>query len=142
MRNFVQEIQQAETGTRAWSLAQKHATAVRPDWEYVKANVMYRAVAAKYAAHPELAAELASTSGRIKASWSTADWQYLNSRILERVREELRPASERNTRRLDALVSLSEPFAQGKDALDELRAFSKMRPGKVIETGTFASECA
>eukprot|EP00416_Gambierdiscus_australes_P031435 CAMPEP_0171088032 /NCGR_PEP_ID=MMETSP0766_2-20121228/20523_1 /TAXON_ID=439317 /ORGANISM="Gambierdiscus australes, Strain CAWD 149" /LENGTH=172 /DNA_ID=CAMNT_0011545787 /DNA_START=40 /DNA_END=558 /DNA_ORIENTATION=+ len=117
---LVAEIRAAETANKAWSVGQRPGT-IRPDWEHIKVNVMYRAVAAKYAAHPELAAELAATSGRIVAGVSTADWQHTNALILERVREELRPAEQRS-RRYAALVSLTEPRLQGEAAVAALRA--------------------
>jgi len=119
----VDEIRQAETGAKAWSLAQRHAAGIRADWEHIKVHVMYRAVAAKYAAHPTLAAEFASTQGAILTPVSTLDWKYLNALILERVREELRPQSERNEKRYSALVSLTEPRLQGKAALEKLRTY-------------------
>lgn len=119
----VEEIRKAETGAKAWSLAQRHSANIRADWEYIKVNVMYRAVAAKYSAHPTLAAEFASTQGPILTPVSTPDWKYLNALILERVREELRPQGERNEKRYSALVSLTEPRLQGKAAMEKLRTY-------------------
>ena len=119
---MVARIRAAESGTKAWSVAQRQAASMRPDWEYVKVNVMYRAVWAKYAAHPLLASELAATRGPIKTSWSTADWQHLNALILERVREELRPLGERKVKRHAALVSLTEPRLQGAAQQTHVRA--------------------
>jgi len=100
-------IRQAPTAGRAWSMGQSRRATLRDDWEAVKANVMYRAVKAKYDQHPALATELVATKGAIRAAPSTADWQHVNSVILERVREELRPACT-DPKRYAALVALTE----------------------------------
>lgn len=122
----IEEIRAAESGSKAWSLGQRPSVNMRSDWEHVKVNVMYRAVSAKYAAHPNLAAEFAATQGPTQAAFSTMgahdNWQRLNSLILERVREELRPAEARNQKRYAALVSFTEPQLQGAAAIASLRA--------------------
>merc|ERR1712070_946707 len=120
-RAIFDAIRAAESGPKSWSMAQTHTEFLRPDWECVKVNIMYRAVAAKYAQHPEFAAELAASTGDIRTGMSTADWQRMNRLILERVREELRPVDQRNAKRLAALVQLAEPRLQGDLALRELR---------------------
>merc|ERR1712187_1022552 len=94
-------------------------------------NVMYRAVAAKYSQYPEFAQELAASSGPIQTGMSTADWQRMNRLILERVREEVRPVPQRNAKRLAALVSLTEPRAQGSEALRMLRDFWREQTSEV-----------
>ena len=102
-------IKQCADASRSWQLGQSRRATLRPDWESVKANVMYRAVQAKFAQHPVLAAELAATKGAIRAAPSTADWQHVNSVILDRVRDECRPPEQRmNTKRYAALVALTE----------------------------------
>mmetsp|Transcript_53286 Transcript_53286/g.106945 ORF Transcript_53286/g.106945 Transcript_53286/m.106945 type:complete len:201 (-) Transcript_53286:331-933(-) len=127
---LVQEIRTAASGPRSWGLGQRRADLLRPDWEHVKVNMMYRAVSAKYAQHPELAAELAATSGPIQTTVSTADWQRMNRLILERVREELRPEAQRNQRRLAVLASLTEPRAQGDDVLREFLGLARASAGR------------
>uniref|UniRef100_A0A6T8CYN1 NADAR domain-containing protein n=1 Tax=Prymnesium polylepis TaxID=72548 RepID=A0A6T8CYN1_9EUKA len=103
-------IRQCPTGGKVWQMGQSRRATMRPDWEVVKANVMYRAVSAKMEQHPKLAAELAATSGAIRAAPSTADWQHVNGLILERVREECRPPESRgDPKRYAALVALTEP---------------------------------
>mmetsp|Transcript_87205 Transcript_87205/g.260135 ORF Transcript_87205/g.260135 Transcript_87205/m.260135 type:complete len:189 (-) Transcript_87205:347-913(-) len=124
---IVEAIRTAVSGQAAWSMAQKHAELLRPDWEHVKVHAMYRAVAAKYAQYPDFARELADSVGPIETSISTADWQRMNRLILERVREELRPASRQHKKRLAALVALTEPRLQGEAALQELRAAVRPR---------------
>lgn len=121
---IVDEIRTTESGPKVWSLAQKHVEFLRADWEYVKVNVMYRAVAAKYAQYPAFAADLAATSGTIQTSMSTADWQRMNRLILERVREELRPDNQRKEKRLAALVALTQPRTQGDAAIQKLYEFA------------------
>mmetsp|Transcript_64634 Transcript_64634/g.182256 ORF Transcript_64634/g.182256 Transcript_64634/m.182256 type:complete len:196 (+) Transcript_64634:2-589(+) len=123
-RSAVEEIRSAPSPHRAWSRAQRHGELLREDWEYVKVNVMYRAVAAKYSQYPEYAKELAATTGGIQTAVSTVDWQRMNRLILERVREEARSADQRNEKRLAALVGLTEPRAQGAGVLEKLRQFA------------------
>ena len=104
-----ESIKQCADAHRSWQMGQSRRATLRPDWESVKANVMYRAVKAKYEQHPILAAELVATKGPIRAAPSTADWQHVNSVILERVRDECRPPEERlNPKRYAALVALTE----------------------------------
>lgn len=103
------KIRAASSGGHAWQIGQSRRLTPRGDWEAVKASVMFKAVKAKYDAYPKLAAELAATQGPIRAAPSTANWQQVNSLILERVREELRPEEERNVKRLEALVRLTGP---------------------------------
>lgn len=132
--DIVESIRGARSGPAAWSMAQKHQDFLRADWEYVKVDVMYRGVAAKYAQHPQLAEELAATVGEIQTSMSTADWQRMNRLILERVREELRPVFARNAKRLAALVTLTEPRLQGEEALEKLRCDAKLLVQRVETT--------
>mmetsp|Transcript_10876 Transcript_10876/g.20408 ORF Transcript_10876/g.20408 Transcript_10876/m.20408 type:complete len:229 (+) Transcript_10876:50-736(+) len=124
-RAVIEEIRSTTSGPKTWSLAQKYPHLLLVDWEYIKVNVMYRAVAAKYAQHPEFAEQLAATSGSIRTGMSTADWQRMNRLILERIREELRPVDQRNHKRLEALVSLTEPRAQDDAALRKLRGYAQ-----------------
>lgn len=142
MSAHIEKIRFATSGEAAWSLGQRYREHLRPDWEHVKANVMYRAVAAKYATHVNLAEDITATRGSIKASWSTADWQHLNGLILERVREELRPPEQRNLRRLAALVSLTEPKLQGLAALESLSAslIGRAKPPSQIEPISLSHE--
>ena len=124
----IETIRKAWSGGSAWQLGQNRSYPLRSDWEQVKASVMYRAVVAKYAQHPVLAAELIETTGPISAAPSTADWQRTNGLILERVREELRPPEQRDEARLDRLVRILEPhtapasLAQAKEAVLQMAA--------------------
>lgn len=143
-RAIMEAIRAAESGPASWSMAQKHRDFIRPDWEHVKVDVMYRGVAAKYAQYPQFAEELAASVGEIKTSMSTADWQRMNRLILERVREELRPVSAQNARRLAALVTLTEPRLQGEEALQKLRHDAKSlseRPQIDVSQGRGEDAC-
>ena len=78
---------------RNWySMGQSRRARLRPDWEKVKDDVMYRAVKAKYEQNPQIAAELMQTQGGIEAA-PGEHWHAENRRILERVRRELREAA-------------------------------------------------
>ena len=54
-------IRKAEKPPIAKSLADKNKTAIRPDWDQVKDEVMYRAVRRKFELHPELRDMLLAT---------------------------------------------------------------------------------
>ncbi len=47
-------IRKAEKPPIAKSLADKNKAAIRPDWDAIKDEVMYRAVRRKFEQHPEL----------------------------------------------------------------------------------------
>lgn len=106
-----QSIIECKSAGSAWQMGQSRIATLRSDWELVKANVMYRAVKAKFDQHPDFAARLAATEGPIRAAPSTADWQHVNSVILERVRDECRPPEKRvSNARYEALRTLTEPM--------------------------------
>jgi len=70
---------------------------LRTDWEIVKVRIMYDGNRAKFEQHPKLAANLvASGNGRIHFGASSAFWCHWNSRIMTLLREEFKPAAERN----------------------------------------------
>jgi predicted NAD-dependent protein-ADP-ribosyltransferase YbiA (DUF1768 family) len=88
-------IQLAADPMQAWELGQCRDFPLRNDWEDVKANVMYTAVQAKYQQYPTtLATTFAHTTAPIYAGPSTANWQHMNTIVLERVRYELRQQLE------------------------------------------------
>jgi len=98
---------------RLWDMGQRKA-AIRPDWDSAKVNMMYRIVAAKYAQHADLRADLLSTGdgeivGCASTSWKTKsgkseNWSTWNGIIQMRIREELRAESERTPGLLKSLV--------------------------------------
>lgn len=100
---------------RLWDMGQREAD-IRPDWDSVKADTMYRIVGARYAQHADLSSDLLSTGdaeivGARSTSWYTKcgrseNWGTWNGIIQMRVREELRPASERRSEVLRSLVDM------------------------------------
>jgi ribA/ribD-fused uncharacterized protein len=95
-------IRRAEKPAIAKSLAEKHKAAIRPDWDSVKDEVMYRAVSAKFAQHAELRELLLATGQEDIAESAPTDYywgigregtgQNRLGRIMERIRAELRNA--------------------------------------------------
>mmetsp|Transcript_100901 Transcript_100901/g.159544 ORF Transcript_100901/g.159544 Transcript_100901/m.159544 type:complete len:168 (-) Transcript_100901:175-678(-) len=97
------ETQAAGHGMRVWSMGNSRAYKLRPDWESVKVQMMYRANAAKFCQNKDLLEELLATRGSIRAANSTDQWQKWNSEILECVREELRPCEEQDAAKITRL---------------------------------------
>jgi ribA/ribD-fused uncharacterized protein len=93
-------IRKAEKPPIAKSLADKNKAAVRPDWDEVKDEVMYRAVRRKFESHPALQEMLLATgdeelveSAPTDAYWGVGrDGTGLNKlgKIIARIRDELR----------------------------------------------------
>jgi len=96
-------IRRAEKPAIAKNLAEKHKAAIRPDWDSVKDEVMYRAVSAKFAQHAELRKLLLATGEEDIAESAPTDYywgigregtgQNKLGRIMERIRAELRAAA-------------------------------------------------
>ena|SRR5215469_7112169 len=96
-------IRKAEKPAIAKNLAEKHKAAIRPDWDSVKDEVMYRAVSAKFAQHAELRKLLLATGEEDIAESAPTDYywgigregtgQNKLGRIMERIRAELRAAA-------------------------------------------------
>jgi ribA/ribD-fused uncharacterized protein len=96
-------IRAAEKPAIAKSLADKHKAAVRPDWDRVKDEVMYRAVARKFALHRQLRELLLATGEEDIAETAPSDYywgigrdgtgQNRLGRIIERIRAELRASA-------------------------------------------------
>jgi len=93
-------IRKAEKPPIAKGLADKNKAAIRPDWDAVKDDVMYRAVRRKFEQHPELKAMLLATGDEelIEAAPTDTYWGVgrdgtgLNKlgKIIARIRDELR----------------------------------------------------
>jgi ribA/ribD-fused uncharacterized protein len=96
-------IRQAEKPVIAKTLADQNKAAMRPDWDSIKDEVMYRAVSRKFELHPELKAMLLATRDEEIVEDNPADnyWGVgrdgtgLNKlgKIIARIREELRAAA-------------------------------------------------
>jgi ribA/ribD-fused uncharacterized protein len=95
-------IRKAEKPIIAKSLADKNKVAIRPDWDAIKDDVMYRAVRRKFELHPELKAMLLATGDEdiIESAPTDTYWgvgregtgQNKLGKIIARIREELRAA--------------------------------------------------
>ena len=93
-------IRKAEKPPIAKNLAEKNKTAIRPNWDAVKDEVMYRAVRRKFVQHSELKAMLLATgdeeiveSAPTDTYWGVGrDGTGLNKlgKIIARIRQELR----------------------------------------------------
>jgi hypothetical protein len=96
-------IRKAEKPPIAKSLADKNKAAIRPDWDAIKDEVMYRAVRRKFELHAELRTLLLSTGDEEIIENAPTDYYWGEGRdgtglnklgkILERVRNELRAAA-------------------------------------------------
>ena len=84
----------------AKELADQNKTAIRPDWDAVKDDVMYRAVERKFELHPDLRALLLATGAEDIVESAPTDYYWGVGRegtgenrlgkIIERIRAELR----------------------------------------------------
>jgi predicted NAD-dependent protein-ADP-ribosyltransferase YbiA (DUF1768 family) len=80
----------ASYGNYVWSLGQRNLP-IRPDWEEVKVELMFKIVCAKYAANPHLQAELLSTGdSQLVGQRSTWEWSKWNGLIQTYVRSQIR----------------------------------------------------
>ena len=93
-------IRKAEKPVIAKSLADKNKAAIRPDWDAVKDEVMYRAVKRKFELHSELRELLLATGAEeiVESAPNDYYWgvgregtgQNRLGKIIERIRAELR----------------------------------------------------
>jgi ribA/ribD-fused uncharacterized protein len=93
-------IRKAEKPPIAKGIADKNKAAIRPDWDAVKDEVMYRAVRCKFELHPELKAMLLATGDEeiIESAPTDYYWgvgrdgtgQNKLGKIIGRIRDELR----------------------------------------------------
>ena len=95
-------IRKADKPVIAKSLADKNKAAIRPDWDAIKDDVMYRAVRRKFEQHPELKTMLLATGDEdiIESAPTDTYWgvgrdgtgQNKLGKIIARIRDELRAA--------------------------------------------------
>jgi ribA/ribD-fused uncharacterized protein len=97
------KIRMAEKPVIAKRLADKHRGEIRPDWDAVKDEVMYRAVKRKFELHAELRELLLATGDEAIEENAPTDYywgvgrdgtgQNKLGKIIERIRSELRAAA-------------------------------------------------
>jgi ribA/ribD-fused uncharacterized protein len=93
-------IRKAAKPIIAKNLADKNKAAIRPDWDAVKDEVMYRAVKRKFELHPQVRALLLATGAQDIVESAPTDYYWGVGRegtgenrlgkIIERIRAELR----------------------------------------------------
>jgi ribA/ribD-fused uncharacterized protein len=98
--DLCKKIRKAEKPIIAKELADKHRAQIRPDWDAIKDEVMYRAVRRKFELHPELKAMLLATGDEelIEEAPNDIYWgsgrdgtgQNKLGKIIARIRDELR----------------------------------------------------
>ena len=79
---------EGKNGLLAWDLGGK--VKIRSDWEEVKVDEMYKANKAKFDQNPDLVEKLIQSKGRVRFLGFSDFWNYWNSRVIERIRAELR----------------------------------------------------
>mmetsp|Transcript_23460 Transcript_23460/g.37691 ORF Transcript_23460/g.37691 Transcript_23460/m.37691 type:complete len:134 (-) Transcript_23460:329-730(-) len=104
---YVEEIRSEKSGVKCWELGQSRKYKIVSNWEEIKVDVMYEANIAKFKQNEKLREVLLSTKGAIKAV-GFPFWIQWNSRILERIREELRDEKDRDQKKLEHLLSKFE----------------------------------
>lgn len=112
-------------GREVWQMGQSQDHAHVEGFR--KLEAMYVANRAKFDQNPDFRRRLLETHGPIQAAASTGEWQHWNSRILERIREELRPPADRDDAKLQDLL---EEFARadgfdGASARERVEAASR-----------------
>ena len=105
-------IRDEHDGMRQWMLGQSRKHKALPDWMARRVDVMYRANLAKFQQNTEHAAALLATRGPIAhPGGHVGFWKTWNGRLLERVREELRPEHERDGPLLAERVRMMDEYA-------------------------------
>jgi ribA/ribD-fused uncharacterized protein len=97
-------------GIKVWSNSRK--VKLRDNWEEDKVEVMYKANYEKFAQNDDLKKILVDTDGKIKFSASTEFWCLWNSRILARVRAELRSNGENDKKTIEEIKNLMEEYSR------------------------------
>lgn len=118
---YREQIRGCHDGDACWSLGNTRAFLIRDDWEAVKVDVMYEANKAKFMAPGNEAlrdALLSTGRGRIQA-YGFPFWAKWNGILLERIREELRPAAgAEGAGQVDGLVRDDAVLRQRTEAME------------------------
>ena len=104
------KIRNETDGMALWAIG-RAGTGVRPDWESVKVDTMYKAVFEKFQQNADLKAQLLAT-GSSRFSFPPEEngfWAEWNAKILETVREQLKPPDRQDTSLVDFM---RQSFAQ------------------------------
>ena len=106
------EVIHGERNTAAhWKMGQTKLHPIRSDWEAVKVDIMYQANFEKFSQNIEFRNELISTAGPIRA-FGFPFWKVWNPIILRRIREELKPDSERDEKTLATLRGIMQQYRE------------------------------
>ena len=98
-------------GNSAWSAGQR--VLVRPDWEAVKVEEMYKGSLAKLQQHEDLRTALISSGNApVIFRGSTQFWNHWNGRIMERIRAELRQGGDEDGQHAAAIRLEMEEYAR------------------------------
>lgn len=103
-----------EYGLLCASMGQERHPSFRPNWEQIKAESMYRAKRAQIAQNPDFKEQLLSTIGKDIVHPDRAPfWAEWNARMIQRIRQELRPEGERDTALLDSCLQAYKDIMRG-----------------------------
>jgi len=112
-----ESIRVAESGIKSWSLGQSGT--IRSDWEEVKVEMMYLANFAKFSQNQHLREVLVNSMGQIEAQGNPDGWKTWNEILLERIREELRDASDRDSLTLRSRIDYMDAYRAAAKEKDE-----------------------
>eukprot|EP01060_Flectonema_neradi_P006853 TRINITY_DN14715_c0_g2_i1.p1 TRINITY_DN14715_c0_g2~~TRINITY_DN14715_c0_g2_i1.p1 ORF type:complete len:165 (+),score=23.61 TRINITY_DN14715_c0_g2_i1:40-534(+) len=110
-KSYREKIRTEPNTAAHWKMGQTKEFPQRPDWSAVKVDVMYKGNFEKFSQNENFRKELISTSGPIRA-FGFSFWKTWNSIILRRIREELKPPSERNEETLARLVDTMRQYRE------------------------------
>ena len=97
-------------GLSAWSAGQ--SIAIRPDWDSVKVDEMYKGNLAKFQQNDALReALLGSGTSKVLFRGSTPFWNHWNGLIMERIRAELRQSGDDDVRRANEILQEMKTYA-------------------------------
>ncbi len=86
---------------------------LRPDWESVKVDEMYKGNLAKFQQNDDLRKALVeSGTGSIHFTLSTPFWNHWNGLIIQRIRAELRNHGEEDAQRATEIRQAMEKYSQ------------------------------
>ena len=108
-----EKVRNGGVGSDVWMLAS--SITLRPDWEEIKVEEMYKGNKAKFDQHPDMAKDLASSKGEPIFTGSTNFWCKWNSRIMKRIRAEING----DTQVVDEIKKQMEEYAKEQKEIRE-----------------------